>query len=319
MSIFAYWFMPINTPDANDIFPEISTLSPGSEVFFLEKRKAINNEKSTFGEGYFIGKTNDYEQVPVKNITQKQNILTYQTYTDDKTYTITLSDSVKIVSQKYWLGADRFGRDMLSRMILGSRMSLSVGFISVFISLLVGVWLGALAGYFGGKTDILISWFINVIWALPSLLLVVAITFALGKGFWQIFIAIGLSTWVEVARMVRGQVMQNANLQYVEAGRALGYSSMRIIFKHILPNIVGPITVVASANFASAILLEAGLSFLGFGIQPPTPSWGGMVREHYSYIMIDKAYLAIAPGLAIMLLVFSFNILSIHFKNRFEK
>jgi peptide/nickel transport system permease protein len=204
-------------------------------------------------------------------------------------------------------------------MILGTRISLSVGIVSVIISMFVGVFLGAIAGYYGGKWDNIISWLINVIWSLPSLLLVIAISFALGKGFWQVFIAIGLSMWVEVARLVRGQILSIKEVEFVEAAKALGYHEIRIIFRHILPNIIGPLLVMASANFASAILLEAGLSFLGFGAQPPTPTWGGMVKEHYGYIIMDAAYLAIIPGLAIMLLVYAFNIFSSGIRDAFDQ
>lgn len=214
-----------------------------------------------------------------------------------------------IYTKSYLLGTDRFGRDLLSRLILGSRISISVGFIAVFISLIIGITLGASAGYFGGKIDNLIVWFINVVWSIPTLLLVIAITMALGKGFWQVFIAVGLTMWVEVARVVRGQVMSLRKKEFVEAGEVLGFSHSRIIFKHILPNVMSPLIVISAANFASAILIEAGLSFLGIGVQPPMPSWGGMIKEHYAYIVLDYAYLAIVPGLAIMLLVLSFMII----------
>ena len=190
--------------------------------------------------------------------------------------------------------------------------------MAVFISLVIGITLGALAGYYGGRTDVVISWLMNVVWSLPALLLVIAISFALGKGFWQIFIAVGLSMWVEVARLVRGQIMALKQVEFVEAARALGFRDSRIIIRHILPNIAGPILVVASSNFASAILLEAGLSFLGFGAQPPMPSWGGMIKEHYGYIIIDAAYLAILPGLAIMLMVYAFNLVAIGLQDAFD-
>lgn len=205
--------------------------------------------------------------------------------------------------QTFWLGTDRFGRDMLSQLVIGGRVSLSVGFISVLISLILGILLGSLSGFFRGWVDHLIIWFINVIWSIPTLLLVIAITFALGKGFWQVFIAVGLTMWVEVARIVRGQIMGLREKEYVEAARAMGFKNMRIIFKHILPNALSPVIVISAANFASAILIEAGLSFLGVGVQPPMPSWGTMIRENYSYIILDNPWLAILPGLCIMIVV----------------
>lgn len=158
----------------------------------------------------------------------------------------------------------------------------------------------------------------NVIWSLPSLLLVIAISFALGKGFWQIFIAVGLSTWVDVSRLVRGQVMALKEAEFVEAARALGFPTFRILTRHMLPNIAGPVLVIASANFASAILLETGLSFLGFGAQPPMASWGGMIKENYGYIVMDAAYLAILPGMAIMLTVYAFNLMAIGLSDAFK-
>jgi peptide/nickel transport system permease protein len=214
-----------------------------------------------------------------------------------------------IINKKFLLGTDRFGRDMLSQLIIGTRVSLSVGFISVFISLLVGILLGSLAGFFRGWIDNLIVWFINVVWSIPTLLLVIAITFALGKGFWQVFVAIGLTMWVEVARVVRGQILSIREKEFVEAGRAMGFKNSRIIFKHILPNVMSAVIVISAANFASAILIEAGLSFLGIGVQPPMPSWGIMIKEHYTYIILDSAFLAIMPGLAIMIMVLAFMLI----------
>jgi peptide/nickel transport system permease protein len=169
--------------------------------------------------------------------------------------------------------------------------------------------LGALAGYFRGRTDDAIMWFINVIWSIPTLLLVFAITLVLGKGFWQVFIAIGLTMWVSVARIIRGQVLSVRELEYVEAAKALGFSHTRIILRHVLPNVLGPVMVVAASNFASAIVIEAGLSFLGVGVQPPQPSWGLMIKENYNFIITHNPMLALAPGFAIMLLVLAFNML----------
>ena len=166
-----------------------------------------------------------------------------------------------------------------------------------------------MAGYYRGRADDIIMWFINVVWSIPTLLLVFAITLVLGKGFWQVFIAIGLTTWVNVARLIRGQVLGLRELEYVEAGRALGFSSARIIARHILPNVMGPVIVIAASNFATAIVIEAGLSFLGVGVQPPQPSWGLMIKENYNFIITQNPMLALAPGFAIMILVLAFNML----------
>ena len=189
------------------------------------------------------------------------------------------------------------------------RVSLAVGLITVLLSLSIGILLGAIAGYFGETADNIIMWFLNVIWSIPTLLLVFALTLLLGKGFWQVFIAIGLTMWVNVARIVRGQVLAVKQLEYVEAARAMGYSTFRIIVKHILPNIMGPVLVIAASNFASAIIIEAGLSFLGIGVQPPQPSWGLMIKENYNFIITNNPMLALVPGFAIMLIVLAFNLL----------
>ena len=214
--------------------------------------------------------------------------------------------SEHIQHKYYWLGTDKYGRDVLSRLMAGASISLMVGVIAVLISLIIGIGLGAVAGYYGGAVDKLIMWFINVIWSIPTLLLVIAITFAFGKGFWKVFIAVGLTMWVEVARVVRGQFLSLREKEYVEAGKVLGFSSGRIIFRHMLPNAMGPVIVIAAANFAAAILIEAGLSFLGIGAQIPVPSWGNMIKENYNLITTDLAYLAFTPGICIMLLVLSF-------------
>ena len=168
---------------------------------------------------------------------------------------------------------------------------------------------GGLGGFFRGRVDEVTMWLINVVWSLPTLLIVIAITFALGKGVVQVFIAVGLTMWVEVARVTRGQILSIRETTFVEAGRALGFRNARIIIRHIIPNILNPIIVISAANFATAILLEAGLSFLGIGVQPPMPSWGSMIKENYAYIILNDAYLAILPGIAIMLLVLAFMLM----------
>jgi oligopeptide transport system permease protein len=220
---------------------------------------------------------------------------------------------------KFLLGTDRYGRDILSRLIYGSRVSLSVGLISESISIFIGVVLGALAGYFRGKSDIGIMWLINVIWAFPSILFIIALSVVLGKGFWQSFVAIGLTGWVDIARIVRGQFFSLRETEYVEATRALGYKPVRIIFRHILPNTIGPIIVTGTAGLATAIIFEASLSFLGLGVQPPTPSWGQMVFDGYKYIVAGTNWgLAVFPSIAIMLTVFAVNLIGDGLRDAFD-
>ena len=217
---------------------------------------------------------------------------------------VTLDDGS---TMRHWLGTDRYGRDVLSRLMAGSAISLGVGLSSVLISLIIGILMGAWAGYRGGRVDALISWWIQVICTLPTLLMVLAITLAFGKGLWQVFLAIGLTMCVDVARVVRGQFISLREMEFIEAAQAIGYSDFRIMFRHMLPNAVGPIIVIAAANFAAAILIESGLSFLGYGAQIPIPSWGNIVQEHYHLITGRHAWLALAPGGLIVSVVLGFT------------
>ena len=218
----------------------------------------------------------------------------------------------------YHLGSDRYGRDFLSRLMAGSAISLSVAGVAVAISLIIGLFLGAWAGFKGGRVDVVVSWFLQVVWTVPTLLMVLAITLAFGKGFWQVFVAIGLTMWVEVARIVRGQFISLRELEYVQAAKALGLSDFRIMFRHMLPNALGPIIVVAAANFAAAILIEAGLSFLGVGARIPVPSWGNIVKEHYHLLTTDLAWLAVLPGALIASLVLAFTWVGDGFRHSFD-
>lgn len=210
--------------------------------------------------------------------------------------------------RRYLLGTDKFGRDNLSRLLLGVRVSLSVGLIAILVSLLIGITLGALAGYYRGWVDDVIMYIINVFWSVPLLLWVFALVIIFQREYWLIFVAVGLVMWVEVARIVRGQFFSLREKDFVEASKSLGFSNARTIFKHILPNTVGPIIVITAANFASAIIIEAGLSFLGIGVQPPKPSWGGILHEYYKYIGTSKSFLAILPGVCILILTLGFNL-----------
>lgn len=317
IAIFAYVFAPDDSQNANQMHLEIHSKKPGFKVEMLTI-PSEQQKKAPFFKALFFGKQNTATEIPISKYRITKNELEITQYTEGsiqkqiKIYPLSLfQGNVKdyIKTKKFILGTDKYGRDLLSRMLIGTRISFFIGFIAVFISLAIGITIGAIAGYFGGKIDTFIMWLINITWSIPTLLLVIAITLALGKGFWQVFIAVGLTMWVEVARVVRGQIISAKEQQYVEAARALGFSNARIIFRHILPNIMAPVIVISAANFAAAILIESGLSFLGIGAQPPTPSWGAMIKDHYSYIILGKAYLAVIPGLAIMSLVMAFMLM----------
>lgn len=313
IAVFGYFLSPDPSPFANRIILEIGGEKPGYERDFLLVQKDRKTETGFFTR-LISGKPDNNEYIPITAWQTVGDSLIAQRFidegvTDRVAYPQSALDPQPVVTKTFYLGTDKYGRDILSRLLIGTRVSLSVGLITVVISLTVGIFLGAIAGYFRGKTDEVVMWLINVIWSIPTLLLVFAITLLLGKGFWQVFIAVGLTMWVNVARLVRGQVMVTKELQYVEAAKALGFSHSRTIARHILPNIFGPILVIAASNFASAIVIEAGLSFLGVGVQPPQPSWGLMIKENYNFIITQNPMLALAPGFAIMLLVLSFNLL----------
>ena len=309
------------TSNTNLINLPIALLKPMSQMQFFCVENPV---QKPFLQAWLSGQNEPVYRIAIQSyFIQNDTAFLHLYYPEkqviEKIKLSTLPAPYQIKKETFILGTDGFGRDVMSRIVLGSRVSLAVGIVAVLVSLfIIGSSLGLIAGYYRGRTDMVISWFINVIWSLPSMLLVAAISFALGKGFWQIFIAIGISSWVEVARVVRGQVFSLREKEYIQAAKILGYSPARIMFKHLLPNLKSTLIVLAISVFGSAILLESGLSFLGFGIAAPAPSWGMMVKENYPYIMYDNAYLAIVPGFVIMLLVMGFNFLGIALRDALD-
>jgi peptide/nickel transport system permease protein len=229
-------------------------------------------------------------------------------------------ETYPLLPKSFLLGTDRAGRDVLSRLLLGTRISLGIGLVAALLSLVLGATVGAIGGYFGGWADRVARFVMTVVWSVPGVMLVVAISLAVGsKGVWVTFVAVGLTMWVDVARVVRGQMLSLREKPFVDAQRVLGLSTARIVARHLLPNMLGPLIVVTTANFASAILLEAGLSFLGLGVQPPAPSWGLMVSEGFQLLGTRAGFwLTLLPSVAISLLVFAFNLLGNGLRDAFD-
>lgn len=347
IALFAYQIVPDSSPNANRQIPEFNLAPIGYSSQVLKVRNNFKVPAKGFLHRFFLGQEDTHTLIPVEkyrvqgdsihilkdNTPYKKYHLADVTYPlgaqgavtttrhqytirtlDEQSITISKSElttnikTAHLLNKTFLLGTDQYGRDVFSRLIIGVRISLLAGFIAVIISVFLGTLLGMLAGFYGGRVDTIISFFINTVWSIPTLLLVFAIVIALGKSITNIFLAVGLTMWVEVARIVRGQVLTLQKAPYIEAMKVMGTPMPRIMLRHLLPNLMGPLLVIAAANFATAILLEAGLSYLGFGIQPPTPSWGTMLNEHYGFAISGKPMLALIPALAILLLVLSFNL-----------
>ena len=330
VSLFAYWIIPDRSPNSNEQFSTIALQKPGFKTNVIHLPKEGKAERQSLINVLLKGKKPHYESIAFKSIEydsdevilvnhyNRKDIVQYSRFGINNFSTAEKDILPYIKKRTFILGTDKFGRDIFSRIILGIRVSIFVGALAVFISLFVGIFMGSVAGYFGGKIDQIIMLIINVNWSIPTLLMVFAIVLAFDRGISVIFIAVGLTMWVEVARIVRGQVLVLKTEQFIMAAKSMGFSTFKIITTHILPNILGPVLVIAAANFSTAVLVEAGLSYLGFGVEPPMPSIGNMLNEHYGYAMTGKVFLAIVPAITLMILVLSFNLVGSGLRDAFD-
>lgn len=324
LALTASFWAPDNSLHANSMQLSIHSKPPGFQVRMFCSPSEITPKKH-----WFYGSLNPRLETPIDAFRwsgKRLEIKPYGTPDWELAYERTPADTRTqlqieeslLETKRFPLGTDKYGRDLWSRLLFGSRVSLGIGFVAVFISLFIGIVIGGLAGYFGGLLDRVLVNLMNIVWSIPTLLLVLAISLALGKGVFQVFIAVGLTMWVDVARLVRGQVLSVKENTFIEAATTLGFKRLQIFMGHILPLLAGPLLVVAASNFAGAILIESGLSFLGIGAQPPIPTWGGMVKDHFRYLVLDQPHLAVLPGLAIMSLVLAFMLLGNSLRDFFD-
>jgi peptide/nickel transport system permease protein len=317
VALLGYWVLPDNSPDANNGLVQLQKQPPG---FLAVLRQVPDLTAPPPGNSLQVWLHGRPPQVKDEVLASYRLTHTQPAQYEQPGQLATASQQYPVITRRYWLGTDKAGRDELSRLLLGTRISLGIGLVAVLISLALGVSVGAVAGYFGGWADSLLLGLMTVVWSIPGIMLVIGISLALdSKGVWVSFVAVGLTMWVDVARVVRGQVLGLRSATFIEAGRVLGLPTSRLIFVHLLPNLRGPLIVLATSNFAAAILLEAGLSFLGLGVQPPAPSWGLMVKEGYDLLGTEAGlWLTLLPGLAISLLVLSFNVLGNGLRDAFD-
>ncbi len=292
-AMFAYLLIPDQSINANRQITEIALVNPLQKVCIYCTK--VMKHPDTFLDRYFSGSRSV-----------------------EKCTTDSTGITGSAVCFTALFGTDKFGRDVFSRVILGIRYTFTIAISAVILSMIIGLCLGGMAGYFGGKTDQAISVMINIFWSLPTILLAFAVVMSFGRSLSSIFIAISLTMWGDVARLVRGLVMKSKEQIYVKAARTLGYTHFKILFREIIPNIMGPVWVNAAGNFALAVLLESGLSFLGFGLQPPVPTLGNILQEQYVYAITGKPMLALIPAIVVVLLILSFQLLTNHLRESLD-
>jgi peptide/nickel transport system permease protein len=229
-----------------------------------------------------------------------------------------LANDLIAYSADHLLGTDKLGRDILSRTIYGARVSLSVGFATVALSLAIGLVAGSLAGYFGGWIDLLLMRLVDILLAFPGILLAIAFTAVLGPGLDHVILALCLIGWTGYARLVRGEILALREREFIQAARALGGSPKRVILRHLLPNLIAPLLIQSTFGLAAAIIAEGSLSFLGLGVEPPTPSWGSMLNDGRQFLLVAP-HLTTYPGLAIMITVLALNLVGDGLQDRLEK
>lgn len=316
LALFAPWVSNDATPNANRQCLPCRLAAPGRQIDF-----ALIQRNQPKAGNLFKGLSDAGPSIPFdrKQSFSNGTLFTFRGHSGISSEWVSTSERYETITRTFILGTDPLGRDVWSRLILGGRISMGIGWLSVLVALFVGISIGAAAGYFGGKLDSVFGFFINLTWSIPTLLLVMAITIALGKGWLPTFLAVGLSTWVEIARVTRSEIMGLKQRDFTLAGRVLGIPATRLIWKHILPGLRGPLMVVSASNFAGAVLIESGLSFLGLGIQPPAPTWGNMMESHRHFLISGQIHLILIPGTAIVSVVLSFILLGDSIKKAMSK
>ena len=315
LAVFGYLLVPDGTPNANTQLPALSLAPPGTTATLLALKTAVDARPVSWIHRLVNGAPLPYRPLPILDGSfrvQGDSLRAQPLDRPSDTLMLPLellwNADAPLLKRRFWLGADAFGRCIFSRLVLGYRVSLFVGVLAVSIALTLGLLLGALGGYFGGRTDDVVMLLVNTVWSIPTLLLVFAVVLALGRSVCVVFLAVGLTLWVDVARLVRGQVMALREQAFAEAAYNLGLPPWQIVWRHLLPNLMGPVLVVLASSFATAILLESGLSYLGFGVQPPAPSWGSLLNENYGLALSGRWVAALAPAVAIAVTVWAFTV-----------